>query len=150
MEALPAVVEQFVLSGRLRLELQLLAFLGPDSERGAQVAAAASLQNRAWQYGELFFRNQGTENSGYATDRFLQRLARETPGLDVARLTADLNKPAASRIVRQAARRGEQLGVQGTPSFYLVRAGGRPEALSFQALDAGTVTSALNEALEGG
>lgn len=150
VEALPTVVRQFVRSGRLRLELQLLTFLGPDSERGAQVAAAAALQNRGWEYSELFFRNQGAENSGYATDRFLRRLARQTPGLDVPQLSSDLGTPPARRLVSQATARGERLGVKGTPSFYLVRDGGSPEPLGFQALDAGSVTATLNEALGSG
>ena len=41
------------------------------------MAAAATLQDRLCEFSELFFRNQGPENSGYATDRFLRGLARE-------------------------------------------------------------------------
>ncbi len=146
-EALPSVIEDFVRPGRLKLELRLLTFLGPDSERGAQAAAAAALQNRIWQYSEQFFRNQGPENSGYATDAFLQRLARDTPGLDTKRLGEDYGTPGAQRIVGQAAAQGEQLDVQGTPSFFIARGNGQPQPLEVQSLDAGTVTSALGDAL---
>ena len=52
VEALPSVVDRFVRDGRLRLELRLLAFLGPDSERGAEVAAVSV--TAAWLSGVSF------------------------------------------------------------------------------------------------
>jgi protein-disulfide isomerase len=134
-EQLPGVIDSYVRDGRLRLELRLLAFIGPDSERARQVANAAALQDRYWDYTELFFRNQGAENSGYATDAFLQRLARQTPRLDVDRLAEDYASPEAEALSRQAERLGRQLGVDGTPSFYLVRDGGQPEPIEIDALD---------------
>jgi protein-disulfide isomerase len=149
-EALPTVVDRYVRTGKLKLQLRLLAFLGPDSKRGADVAAAATLQDRLWQFSELFYRNQGPENSGYATDQFLRGLARDTPGLDVARASKDLDSPAANRLVRQADRQAKALGVTGTPSFFLVRRGAMPEPLEVSALDADTFTSALDTALGGG
>ena len=70
--ALPTVIQDYVRSGRLKMQLRLLRFIGPDSERGAEVAAAATLQDKGWDFSDLFFRNQGQENSGYATDAFLR------------------------------------------------------------------------------
>jgi protein-disulfide isomerase len=138
---LPGVVDQYVRSGDLRLELRLLAFIGPDSERARQVANAAALQNKLWNYTDLFFANQGAENSGYATDAFLQRLARQTPGLDVDRLAEDYASAPAEALSRQAERLARRLGVTGTPAFYLARGGGEPEQIEIDA---------LGEALGGG
>jgi protein-disulfide isomerase len=141
IEQLPGVIDSYVRDGRLRLELRLLAFIGPDSERARQVANAAALQDRMWDYTELFFRNQGPENSGYATDAFLQQLARQTPGLEVDQLAEDYASPQAEALSRQAERLERQLAVTGTPSFYLVRDGGQPEPIEIDA---------LGDALEGG
>jgi protein-disulfide isomerase len=138
---LPEMIDQYVRTGELRLELRLLAFLGPDSQRARQVAHAAALQDRMWGFTERFFRNQGPENSGYATDAFLQRIARGTPGLDIDRLADDYASSEAEALTRQAERLGRQLGVQGTPSFYLVRDGGEPEPIEIDS---------LGEALGGG
>jgi protein-disulfide isomerase len=138
---LPGVIDEYVRSGDLRLELRLLAFLGPDSERSRQVANAAALQNRLWDYTDLFFSNQGAENSGYATDAFLQGLARQTPGLDIDQLAEDYASREAEALTRQAERLARQLGVDGTPAFYLVRGGGEPEQIEIDA---------LGEALGGG
>jgi protein-disulfide isomerase len=133
-EQLPGVIDSYVRDGRLRLELRLLAFIGPDSARARQVANAAALQDKMWNYTERFFRNQGPENSGYATDAFLQRLARETPGLDVDQLSADLGGQEAEALTREAERMARRLGVEGTPSFYLVQDGGEPEPIEIDAL----------------
>jgi protein-disulfide isomerase len=132
---LPEVVDDYVRPGRLRLDLRLLAFIGPDSERGRQVAHAAALQNRMWEYTDLFFHNQGTENSGYATNAFLERLARQTPGLDTDQLAEDFANPDAEALTRQAERLAKQLQVDGTPSFYLVRDGAQPESVQIDGLD---------------
>lgn len=134
-DELPGVIDEYVRDGRLRLELRLLAFLGPDSVRGQQVAHAAALQDRMWNYTERFFRNQGEENSGYATNSFLQRLARQTAGLDVEQLTQDFGNPRAEALMREAERMAKRLEVPGTPAFYLVRDGGQPEPIEIDQLD---------------
>ena len=90
---------------------------------------------------ERFFRNQGPENSGYAADSFLERLARRTPGLNVQQLTAGFGSQQAEELRREAERMARRLQVEGTPAFYLVRDGGQPEPIEIDA---------LGEALGGG
>jgi protein-disulfide isomerase len=138
---LPGVIDEYVRSGELRLELRLLAFIGPDSERARQVAHAAALQDRMWNFTERFFRNQGPENSGYATNSFLERLARQTPGLDVEQLTADFGSQEAEALTREAEQMARRLQVEGTPAFYLARDGGELQQIEI---------NALGEALGGG
>jgi protein-disulfide isomerase len=145
--ALPTVIQDYVRTGRLKMELRLLRFIGPDSERGAEVAAAATLQDRGWDFSDLFYRNQGQENSGYATDAFLERLARETPGLDVDQLELDLDSPSAERLIRAAERQATRLGVSATPTFFLQKGSGAPQQLQLSALDADSVAAALDSAL---
>jgi protein-disulfide isomerase len=140
-DQLPGVIDSYVRDGRLRLELRLLAFIGPDSERARQVAHAAALQDRMWNFTERFFRNQGPENSGYATDSFLERLARQTTGLDVEQLSGDFGSQEVEVLTREAERMARRLQVEGTPAFYLARGGGQPEPIEIDA---------LGEALGGG
>ena len=80
----PTLLKRYVRTGKLRLELRLLRFLGPDSDRLARVAAAAAAQNRMWQFVGLAYQRQGAENSGYATDDFINTLAADA-GLDERR-----------------------------------------------------------------
>jgi protein-disulfide isomerase len=114
----PELLDRYVRTGKLRLELRLLRFLGPDSDRLARAAAAASEQNRMWQLVGLAYDRQGAENSGYATDTFIKSLFAE----------AGVHSPHAGAAAEQQVRRTEQaartLGIDSTPSFAIGPTGG--------------------------
>jgi protein-disulfide isomerase len=122
-DILPTVIERFVRPGRLRLELRPVAFLGPDSSPAAAAVVAAGLQDRMWQFADLFYRNQGSENSGYVTPRFIGGLAESTPGLDAQRFLAASGSRALVRELEQNARAARTARVSGTPGFRLGRTG---------------------------
>jgi len=124
LETLPLVVRDYVRTGKVRLEFQALAFLGPDSERAARAVAGAAAQDRLWNLTDLFYFNQGRENSGYATDEFLDGLLAAIPGLDAARVRRDGAKPAADRLLGDAEALAARHGIDSTPSFLLGRTGG--------------------------
>jgi protein-disulfide isomerase len=107
----PTLVKRYVRTGRLRIELRLLRFLGPDSDRLARVAAAASRQDRMWQFVSLAYDRQGAENSGYATDEFVNRLASEAGLSDV-----DAGS-AAERLIREGEQAARRARIESTPSF---------------------------------
>jgi protein-disulfide isomerase len=115
---LPTIIDRYVRTGKLQLQLRLLRFLGPDSDRLARVAAAAAGQNRMWQFIELAYERQGRENSGYATDDFINSLAAD------ASLKQTDAGAAAERQVRQSEQAAQSLGIDSTPSFLIGRTGG--------------------------
>ena len=114
----PTVLKKYVRTGKVRLELRLLRFIGPDSDRLARVAVAAGAQNRMWQFVELAYQRQGRENSGYATSSFINRLAAD----------AGLKKLDAGASAERQVSRNEQLartlGIDSTPSFLVGKTGG--------------------------
>jgi protein-disulfide isomerase len=114
----PELLKRYVKTGKVRLELRLLRFLGPDSDRLARVAAAAAEQNRMWQFVGLAYARQGQENSGYATDDFINRLAADA-GLDSTDAGA-----AAERMVRGDEQAARAAGIDLTPSFLIGPTGG--------------------------
>jgi protein-disulfide isomerase len=122
-EVLPAVLERFVRPGRLRLDLRPVAFLGPDSTTAAAATAAAGEQDRMWQFADLFYRNQGAENSGYATPAFLGRIAKAA-GLDSERWKRQSDSRPLVAILERNAREARTARVTGTPSFRVGPAGG--------------------------
>jgi protein-disulfide isomerase len=143
--ALPGVIRDWVRPGKLRLDLRLVSIIGPDSGKAARLAGAAALQDRLWQLAELFYLNQGTENSGYVTSAFLRAIATATPGLDVERALAARNSAAVTSQLERAPRSAGRLGVSSTPSFFLVRPGKAPVQLHPSAL----TTNAISSAIEG-
>jgi protein-disulfide isomerase len=114
----PSILDRYVRTGRVRLELRLLRFLGPDSDRLARVAVAASAQNRMWQFVDLAYDHQGQENSGYATSGFINELVRDA---GLKRLDAGA---AAERQVQGNEQLAKSAGVASTPSFLIGPTGG--------------------------
>lgn len=147
-DVLPTVVDDYVRDGRLKIDLQLLSFLGDDSVRAGRMAAAAGEQDLMWPFVELFYRNQGQENSGYATDDFLRRIGGAVPGLDVDRALAEREDPAAADVLQSATEEAEQLGATSTPTFF-VRSDGRLRPVEVEQLTPEAFTTALDAALRG-
>ena len=115
---LPTLIDRYVRTGKVQLQVRLLRFLGPDSDRLARVAVAAAAQNRMWQFVELAYERQGRENSGYANDDFINRLAADA-GLKKTDAGA-----AAERQVQQSEQAARTLRIGSTPSFLIGRTGG--------------------------
>jgi protein-disulfide isomerase len=81
----------------------------PDEWMPQQVAVdAAGMQDKAWNYLELFYNEQGQEGSDYVDAAYLDGLARQIPGLDYAQWKNDLDLTALRNQVSQENREGTQ------------------------------------------
>jgi protein-disulfide isomerase len=153
LDALPAVIDDYVRAGDLRIEFRPVSILGPESEAAAELVAAASPQNRLWELTEVFYRNQGTENTGYVTDDFLTDIAEATPGLDAEAAMADRSSPEAQAVLEEAAAEFERNGFDSTPSFAIGETGGRLRPAQVAGLDPTSFAELIDQALarvEGG
>jgi protein-disulfide isomerase len=146
LQAMPTVVEQYVRTERVRYELRVRSFLGPDSLRAAGAASAAAAENRLYQFTDAFFRAQGTENSGYVTDAFLRRIA-EQAGVNPDAAVAAAGNARRQPLVRDAERLAASLGSSSTPDFYLRLPSGRLVAVRPPQLTPEAFTEALDQAL---
>lgn len=145
-DVLPTLVTRFVRTGQLRMEMRPLTFLGDDSVRAGNAAASAAQQNRMWQFTDLFYLNQGEENSGYATDDFLRKIAvgaGAKPGPVLAAANSSITPPLIALSKKEA----ERLGVQSTPSFFVRKLDGELKPLEISALEPGEFTSKINALL---
>jgi protein-disulfide isomerase len=125
--ALPSVITKWVRSGKLRIEYRSLETATPEPEvfKTQQVAAlAAGKQNRMWNFIETFYHEQGEEKTGYVTETYLQGLAKQVPGLNLAKWASDRNDSALASQVAADAQAANNEGFNGTPSFLLGRSGG--------------------------
>jgi protein-disulfide isomerase len=92
LETLPSIISRWVRPGDLRIEFHALetATREPEVFVAQQAAAlAAGKQDKAWEFIETFYREQGEEGSGYVTDRFLEGIASEVPGLELSQWNRD-------------------------------------------------------------
>jgi protein-disulfide isomerase len=146
VKTMPVVVRDLVRTGKLRYELRIEAFLGPDSARAAGAAAAAARENRLFQFADAFYRHQGPENSGYVTDAFITGIAREA-GVEPAAAVAGARTGAKDPLVRQAGKLARDVGSSGTPDFYVRLASGRLVPVNPPGLTPDAFIPALQQAL---
>ena len=59
----PALLRQYVDTGRVRFEWHDYAYLGPESVLGARAARAAGRQGRFWEFHDALYRDQPRENT---------------------------------------------------------------------------------------
>jgi protein-disulfide isomerase len=145
-QALPTIVRDYVRTGKLDYELRIRSFLGRDSVRAAGAAAAAAKQGRMYQFADLFFRNQGPENSGYADADFIRGVASQVPGLDVERVVKAADDPLAQPAVARDEQFSRDIGSTGTPDFY-VRKDGQLTPLNPQGTSPEAYAAAIDAAL---
>ena len=143
---LPAVVNDYVRTGQVKLAARTLHFLGPDSVRAARVAAGAERQGKLWPFLDAFYARQGTENSGYATEAMLRDTLRAA-GADPDAALAAADGEFATRRLDRANADAQRMGVQATPTL-TVRVGDGPERpLDANPLDPASVAGALDREL---
>jgi protein-disulfide isomerase len=127
--AAPEFIDQVVRKGTASYDFRQFPVIGDaphtDSTLAAKAALAASEQGRYWNYVELFYRNQGTEESGYVTDPFLTAIARGAGVPDIARWNRDRNSPKWNAVLARTDTEAGKLGFRGTPSFVVDGPGGR-------------------------
>ncbi|HZV75179.1 MAG TPA: thioredoxin domain-containing protein [Conexibacter sp.] len=148
-QVLPTLVTDYVRTGKIKMTFRNVSFIGQDSARAAQMAAAAGLQNKLWPYVDILYANQGQENSGYVTDDFLRRIGAGVKGLDVEKAMNDRGLPALQRQLDDAQTEWEAGGLTWTPRFLVGPTGGRLEALG-RSFDVGALTSAIDKVLAQG
>jgi protein-disulfide isomerase len=125
--ALPSLIQSYVRGGKLKIEYRSLETATRDrvTFKTQQVAAlAAGKQNHLWEYIELFYREEGQENSGYVTERYLQELAHQVTGLNLIAWTAARNRTDLANTITSDAQAASSAGLTGTPSFLISKTGG--------------------------
>jgi protein-disulfide isomerase len=147
VNVLPQIIERYVRTRKLRLELRLQRFIGPDSDVAARAAQAAATRDRMWNFVDLFYRNQGQENSGYITDTFLSRLA-TAAGVPAKLVLDGSTAPALEKPVLDAEAEAKAAGLTSTPSFLIGPHAGKGKALNVRSLDIGAFAAAIDPELE--
>jgi protein-disulfide isomerase len=132
--ALPTVIQKWVRTGKVKVEYRSLetATREPEVFKSQQVAAlAAGKQNKMWNFIETFYHEQGEEDSGYVTEKYLQGIASQVPGLNLSQWTTDRGDPKLAEQVNTDAQAANNAGFNGTPSFLIGRSGGAMKKLEY-------------------
>ena len=124
-QVIPGLIDEEVRSGDAQLEFKNFTIIGPQSTPAALAALAAGEQGRYWNFVELFYRNQGPENSGYVTDSFLRSIAEDAGVKDLDQWETDRASPELKQELDAVQAEAKQLGFNSTPSFVVEGPNGR-------------------------
>jgi protein-disulfide isomerase len=113
----PQLISSQVKTGNVKYEYEPYIIIGPDSKPAMRAALAAGDQGRFWNYLQLFYRNQGEENSGYVTDDFLTNIAKGAGVPDIDEWNQSRNGSQWDSILAKGTADAQSLGFNGTPSI---------------------------------
>jgi protein-disulfide isomerase len=146
LQVLPQLVQDYVRSGKVRMEFRSLSFIGKDSVTAGRAAAAAAQQDKLWNFVDVLYYNQGEENSGYVTPAFLDRIY-GAAGVDPVKAKAFAASQASQKPLTTANAMADQLGVQSTPTILVGKRGGTLTPVQADPTDLGTFKTAIDGAL---
>jgi protein-disulfide isomerase len=112
----PALVEEYIVPGKVRLVYHDLSFLGSESVDAAIAARVAAQSNHFWAYHDYLFANQRGEQQGTFSQARLEAIA-TTIGLDLDEFKAAQRDPAIRQAVAQQQSAGAAAGVAQTPTI---------------------------------
>jgi protein-disulfide isomerase len=145
---MPDVIQKYVKTGKVRVDTRVLKFIGPDSEKARKAMLAAAKQNKAYNFALVLYANQGTENTGWLTDDFLNQIAASVPGLRVQELRSEMNSSSVAKQGTEMDKQGETDKVPGTPTLYVGKTGTKGTVVAIaNADDEATLTKAIDDAL---
>ena len=147
-QVMPDIIKNYVRTGKVKVEVRVLDFIGADSSRGRKAMIATASQNKAFNFAELLYYNQGAENTGWLSDAMVGQAVSSIPGVHVHQA---LNLQSAGSVASQASEfdtlaTSDQ--VQGTPTLYVGQSGTKGLEVSLpNPADGRPLVRALNNAL---
>jgi len=127
-----------VSDGDAAYEFRQWPIIGDQSVDAAKAALAAGEQGVYWNFVELFYENQGAENSGYVTDDFLESIADGAGVADIARWNEDRAEEKWDAVLADNDAAASEEGFTGTPSVIVEGPNGSevPDPLNLDGIEA--------------
>jgi protein-disulfide isomerase len=144
-DVMPTIVPRFVKTGKVRVIARPIAFIGPDSVRGRAAALAAGRQNHFFDFTQLVYFNQGSENSGWLDDQFIRSAYASIPGLRVAAAENARTEGAISQEADRFEAQATADHVTGTPTILVGKTGGK--LIQVASPDVANLSGAIRTAL---
>jgi protein-disulfide isomerase len=143
-EILPPIIATKVRRGEVKIDFRNFTVVGAQSLPAGAAALAAGTQSRGWNYLEIFYRNQGPENTGYADEPFLRAVARAAGVTDLEDWL-EAREEVVPEVENHTAE-ARELGFTGTPSFLIRGPGNNFEHLKLEAPSSAELEAAIEKA----
>lgn len=118
MSVLPAIEEEFIATGQVRVQARPVAIGGEESNLAAEAAECANDQGRFWDFHGTLFANQRGENKGAFSPENLKRFA-EALELDTAAFDSCLDSGKYASKVRDDTEAARQMGITSVPTIFV-------------------------------
>jgi hypothetical protein len=128
---LPAILKQDVRTRKLQLRFHAFKTntgLPAEFVDEQTAALSAGAQNKLWNYAEVFYHQQRnapthSEFESYATNNFLEVIARQIPGLDFSPWNIDRHTEHREELPSEESKTAREYQLHVTPSFRIGRTG---------------------------
>jgi len=145
---MPDIIPKYVRTGKVKVYVRPWAFIGPDSFRGQSAMLAAGMQNKAFNFAQVLYDNQGTENTGWLNNNMVVQAAASVPGLKVPQLLTDQKSSTVKNEASAVAAEANTRQVSGTPTVFVGKSGTKGTQVALQSGgDEASLVAALNAAL---
>jgi protein-disulfide isomerase len=126
----PDINSTYIQTGKANMVFKHFVTHGEDSVTAAIASQCANEQGQFWNFYKTVYENQGPENSGWASTESMKKFASQLPGLDKQKFDSCIDSQKYKSLVDNDMSLGVSLGMQGTPSFIIVKNdGSKPETL---------------------
>jgi len=125
----PAIVENYIDTGKVNLIFVDLAFIGRDSPLASQASYCAEEQGKYWEYHDLLYTLQEGIDSGWANSERLKAFAFSLD-LDMDLFNTCLDSGKFSKRINYNINEAKKNGATGTPTFIIVGPDGEQQKLS--------------------
>lgn len=113
-----ALLQQYVDTGKANFVFRDFPLNGPDSVLAAEAAYCAGDQDKYWQYHDELYKNWAGEKTGWVNQKSLDKFA-TTVGLELDKFDKCIYDNKYEQKVMDNQKFGENIGVDGTPSFII-------------------------------
>ena len=130
---LAPLVKKYVRTGKLKIRLQPWQILdysgGHDSTRGQKATIAAAVQNKAFNFAQVLYDNQGIEETGWMNDEMISKIAASVDHLKPYTLAHDANSAATRKVIKSITTwaNSHPKEMTGTPTIYLAKGSAAPK-----------------------
>jgi protein-disulfide isomerase len=144
-EILPEIFENQVKKGEANITFRNFIIIGPQSTPAGEAALAAGAQGKGWDFIETWYRNQGEENSGYATNSYIEAMAKYVGIPDMAKWKEEWSSEKYKKQVEETTKQASTtFGFNGTPSFAIEG----PKSEGIELMGTPGSTEAIEEAIK--
>lgn len=118
----PAIVENYIETGKANLVFVDLAFLGRDSPKAAAASYCAEEQGQYWAFHDLLYASQEGIDNGWANSERLKAFAFSL-GLDMDMFENCVDSGKFNKRVQYNINEAKKQGASGTPTFVIISNG---------------------------